>query len=284
MSYSKGNQENVLITGASSGIGRATARLFAEQGYRVFGTSRQDRPDEAGIEMLALDVRSDDSVERCVSEALARAGRIDILINNAGVEHVGVAEETSMRDVQAIFETNFFGVVRMTNAVLPGMRKGRQGRIINVGSLAAWVGEPGEAFYAASKRALAGYTEALRHEVWPLGIHVSLVEPAAFKTNVIQAASINESAIRDYDAVRSAARRTLQASLGQGGDPQEAAEVILRIARSRSPRLRYGAGSEALWMPYLKVLLPQRLFDTLVRRGFGLEKVEETSGTGEKTE
>src|SRR5262249_7702769 len=119
-------------------------------------------------------------------------GRIDVLINNAGVEHVGVAEETTLEDARAVFETNFFGVVRMTNAVLPDMRDRRQGRIINVGSLAAWVGEPGGAFYSASKHALAGYTEALRHEVWRFGIHVSLAEPGVFKTNIIQAASMTE--------------------------------------------------------------------------------------------
>jgi NAD(P)-dependent dehydrogenase (short-subunit alcohol dehydrogenase family) len=263
---------NVLITGASSGIGKATARLFAEEGFQVFGTSRRKRPDEAGVEMLELDVRFDESVERCVGQVLDRAGRIDILINNAGIEHVGVAEETTMEDAHMVFETNFFGVVRMTNVVLPGMRRHRQGRIINIGSMAAWIGEPGEAFYSASKHALAGYTEALRQEVWPLGIHVSLIELGAFTTNIIQDAAADEGTIKDYDAVRAAARRTLQDSLRQGGDPHKAAELILKIARSPSPRLRYHAGSEAVWIPYLKVLLPQGLFDYLVRRGFGLEK------------
>jgi NAD(P)-dependent dehydrogenase (short-subunit alcohol dehydrogenase family) len=265
---------NVLITGASSGIGRATARMFAKQGFRVFGTSRRKRPDEEGIEMLELDVRSDDSVARCVADVLGRAGRIDVLLNNAGVEYVGVAEETTMQDAQALFETNFFGVVRMTNAVLPGMREHRQGRIINVGSLAAWVGEPGEAFYSASKRALAGYTEALRHEVWPLGIHVSLVEPGAVKTNLIQAASIPDGTITDYDAVRRAARHTLRDAVRGGDDPRNVARLALKVARARSPRLRYGSGREALWVPYAKVLLPQRLFDYLLRRGFGLMKEE----------
>ncbi|MEJ2600802.1 MAG: SDR family NAD(P)-dependent oxidoreductase [Anaerolineales bacterium] len=263
---------NVLITGASSGIGKATAQLLAVEGFRVFGTSRRKRPDQDGVEMLELDVRSEDSVEHCVGEALARAGQIDVLINNAGIEHVGVAEETTLEDAHAVFETNFFGVVRLTNAVLPGMRRRRHGRIINVGSLAAWVGEPGEAFYSASKHALAGYTEALRQEVWPLGIDVSLLELGAFKTNIIQNTSLVEGTITDYDAVRSAARRTLQDSLRQGGDPKKAAELILKIARARSPLMHYRAGSEALWIPYLKVLLPQRLFDYLIRRGFGLDR------------
>jgi NAD(P)-dependent dehydrogenase (short-subunit alcohol dehydrogenase family) len=264
----------VLITGASSGIGQATARLFVAEGFRVFGTSRRKRPNENGVEMVELDVRSDDSVECCVAEVLTRAGQIDMLINNAGVEHVSIAEETTLEDARAVFETNFFGLVRMTNAVLPDMRDRRQGRIVNVGSLSAWVGEPGEAFYSASKAALARYTEALRHEVWSLGIHVSLVEPGAVKTNLIQAASMPEGTLADYDAVRRAARHTLREALRQGDDPAKVAYLILKVARARSPRLRYGAGGEAHWVPYLKVLLPQRLFDYLLRRGFGLQKDE----------
>jgi NAD(P)-dependent dehydrogenase (short-subunit alcohol dehydrogenase family) len=277
-------KQNVLITGASSGIGKATAWLFAEEGFRVFGTSRREHPDEDGVEMLELDVRSDDSAQRCVREVLTRAGQIDVLINNAGIEHVEIAEETAMEDARAVFETNFFGVVRMTNAVLPDMRAHRQGRIINVGSLAAWVGEPGEAFYSASKAALARYTEALRHEVWPFGIHVSLVEPGAVKTNLLQAASMPEGTIRDYEAVRRAARHTLHEALRQGDDPFQVAHLILQAARARSPRLRYGAGGEAHWIPYLKVLLPQRLFDYLLRRGFGLQKDEGEPVTSHKAE
>jgi NAD(P)-dependent dehydrogenase (short-subunit alcohol dehydrogenase family) len=263
-------EANVLITGASSGIGRATARLFAEKGYQVFGTSRRRFPDKDGVQMLQLDVQSDESVRRCVAEVLHRTGSIDVLINNAGIECIGIAEETPLEVARSVFETNFFGVVRVTNAVLPQMRAHRRGRIINIGSLAAWVGEPAEAFYSASKRALASYTEALRHEVWSFGIHVSLVEPGAFQTDIIQTDTTVEPSIADYDAVRRAAVQTLSSSLAGGRDPRKAAKVILSIARARSPRLRYGAGGEALWLPFLRVLLPQRLFDYFLRQGFGL--------------
>lgn len=266
-------QKTVLITGASAGIGQAAARALAAAGFRVFGTSRSPHGDEDGVEMLELDVRLDDSVTRCVAAVVARAGGIDVLINNAGIEYVGIAEETSMEDARAVFETNFFGVVRMTNAVLPHMRARRRGRIINVGSLAAWVGEPGEAFYSASKRALAGYTEALRHEVWPLGIDVVLVEPGAFRTGIIPPASSDQAgAIRDYDEVRRAALRTLRAALVRGGDPRTAAEALVRIAQVPSPRLRYGTGAEGRWIPLARVLLPQRVFDYALRRGFGLKR------------
>jgi len=223
--------------------------------------------------MLRLDVRSDASVAECVSAVVRRAGGIDVLVNNAGVEYLGIAEETPLGDAQAVFDTNVFGVVRMIDAVLPHLREQRHGRIVNVGSAAAWVGEPGESFYAASKRALAGYTEALRHEVWPLGIHVSLVEPGAFKTNILAAQPATPGkTIADYDTVRRAVIHTLQQSLQRGGDPLMVARVILRVAQTPAPRRRYAVGAEARWLPFASVLLPQRWFDLLVRRGFGLAK------------
>lgn len=261
---------NVLITGASSGIGKVTARLLAENGFRVFGTSRHDRPDEHGVEMLRMDVRSDESVARCVSHVMSTAGRIDVLVNNAGAVHEGFAEETTMQEAEAVFAANVFGVARVTNAVLPDMRSHRQGRIINIGSLAAWVGEPGEGFYAASKAALARYTEALRHEVWPLGLSVSLVEPGAFATDALQTSSTSEHTIADYDGPREAAHHTLHESLRRGDDPREVASLILHIACARSPLFRYGAGRDGRWVPYLKALLPQRVFDYLLRRSFDL--------------
>lgn len=259
-----------LVTGASSGIGKATAELFVRQGYRVFGTSRSSRPDVAGIEMLELDVRSDESVRGCVEQLLARAEQVDVLVNNAGSMHLGMAEETTLEEARTLFETNLFGVIRMTNAVLPGMRAHRRGRIINVGSAAAWVGEPGEGVYAASKAALARYTEALRHEVRPLGIWVSLVEPGAFETNILAAAATSDATSEDYDAVRHAARHTLETSMRKGANASQVADVIGRIASARTPRPRYPVGAEAAALPYLRALLPQRLFEYLLRRAFRL--------------
>ncbi|WP_216212623.1 SDR family NAD(P)-dependent oxidoreductase [Amycolatopsis aidingensis] len=258
----------VLVTGASSGIGRATALAFAEHGARVFGTSRHPRPAGDGVEMLELDVRSAESVRRCVE----RVGRIDVLVNNAGVMCEGFAEEVTPAQAQEVLEANFLGTVRVTNAVLPGMRARRAGRIVNVGSLAAWVGEPGEGFYAASKAALARYTEALRQEVWHLGIAVSLVEPGAFRTGVLAAAPAVESRIADYDGPRESAHHTLHRALRRGEDPGKVAELIRRIAASRSPRGRYGAGRGACWVPRLKTLLPQRLFEFALRRAYRLPR------------
>ncbi|MPZ82131.1 MAG: SDR family NAD(P)-dependent oxidoreductase [Actinophytocola sp.] len=262
----------VVVTGASSGIGRATARGFAGRSWRVFGTSRRDRPDEHGVTMLRLDVRSQDSVASCVDEVLRRAGRIDVLVNNAGVMHSGIAEETTQAEARAVFDVNFFGTVRVTAAVLPGMRARGRGHIINVGSLAAWIGEPGEAYYPASKAALARYTEALRHEVRHRGVAVCSVEPGAFVTDVVDASSNTAATIADYDGLRERARETLNRSLRGGGDPRKVADLIVRIAGTRRPRARYGVGPEALLVPRLTTLLPQRLVEHLLRRGYRLDK------------
>lgn len=272
MAFASYAPQTVLVTGASSGIGHATARRFAANGFQVFGTSRRERPDEQGVPMVRLDVRSEESIRQCVNEVLSRAGGIDVLVNNAGTMHQGFAEETTPAEAEAVFAANFFGATRLIAAVLPGMRERQRGRIINVGSLAAWVGEPGEGFYAASKAALARYTEALRHEVWHCGIAVSLVEPGEFTTGVVQAATTSAPAITDYDGPREQARSTIEKALREGQDPAKVASAILKIARTRSPKLRYGAGRGALWVPPLRTLLPQRLFDTALRRGFGLPR------------
>lgn len=259
------NARTVLVTGASSGIGRLTAHAFAARGWRVFGTSRRERPDGHGVTMLPLDVRSEESVRSCVDAV----GRVDVLVNNAGVMHTGMAEETAVRDAAAVLDTNFLGVVRVTDAVLPGMRARRAGRVINVGSLAAWVGEPGEAFYAASKAALARYTQALRLEVRHRGVHVCIVEPGAFVTDVVAAASVTEGTIVDYDRIREKARKTLHRSIASGGDPRVVADLIVRIAHARSPRPRYGAGRERFAIPRVTTMLPGALVDYLLGRAYG---------------
>ena len=163
------DQRVVLITGASSGVGQSTARLLSHENYKVFGTSRNPAIAETipAVEMLPLDVRTGDSVRACVEAVSSRAGHIDVLINNAGYELAGAVEELTSEETRAQFETNFFGVVRMVNAVLPAMRRQRHGHIVNVGSLAGVSSIPFLGIYSASKFALEGYTEALRHEVKP---------------------------------------------------------------------------------------------------------------------
>ena len=214
------DEKITLVTGASTGIGRATAALLARRGYRVFGTSR--KPQESPgpyFRMLVLDVRSDESVRACVEQVLAEAGRIDLLVNNAGYAHVDPLEETSLAEARAVFETNFFGLVRVTNAVLPSMRGRRQGRIINLSSIAGLAGVPGEGFYSATKFAVEGYSEALRYEVEPLGIRVILVEPGLFKTAFRGSITTSNRPIADYAALAESIRRLYKEGQAIGADP-----------------------------------------------------------------
>src|SRR4029453_9132873 len=195
------NQRVVLITGASSGVGQSTARLLSQRGDTVLGTSRNSANAEslAGVEMLSLDVRADDSVQACVEAVHRRCGHLDVLINNAGYEMAGALEELSPEESGAQFETNFFGVVRMVNAVLPSMRQQKRGHIINLSSLSGLSAIPFLGIYSASKFALEGYTEALRHEVKPFNIHVALTEAGFLRTPMMNNRQIGAHRLTEYD-------------------------------------------------------------------------------------
>ncbi|WP_341531058.1 SDR family NAD(P)-dependent oxidoreductase [Nostoc sp. UHCC 0302] len=175
---------------------------MAQEGYCVFGTSRKEHQASQGVEMLRLDVTSDSSVQSCIKQLLTQTNRIDLLINNAGQIHASMIEETSLEQAKEIFETNFWGIVRLTNAVLPVMRQQRSGHIINISSVAGLIGAPGQGFYSASKFALEGYSEALSVELDPFNINVSLIEPGYFKTNFNQSMLQAAFAYADYDTAR----------------------------------------------------------------------------------
>ena len=261
-----------LVTGASSGFGQLTASSLADRGYRVFGTSRREHSTPSnGIAMLRLDVRSDDSVRSCVEQVMAQVDRIDVLVNNAGQIHASVVEETSLEQAKDILETNFWGAVRVTDAVLPIMRRQRHGHIINMSSLAGLVGIPGQAFYSASKFALEGYTEALSMEIEQFDIVVSLIEPGFFKTHLHR--EMQRGAIRsdDYATLREALETTLTVAIEQGDDPHKVAEMIVRIAGTKSPRLRHRVGNDSIWVPRLRAFLPHKLFRRGMRRRFNID-------------
>lgn len=261
-----------LVTGASSGFGQLTARRLVENGFTVFGTSRQRLPSGEGIEMLELDVTVTDSVESCVQTVLAHRERLDILVNNAGETHASLIEETPLEVAMRVFDTNFWGVVRVTNAVLPLMRRQRSGRIINVSSLAGLVGVPGQAFYAASKHALEGYTESLQAELQQFHIRVSLIEPGFFRTNLHHSMARVSHRIPDYDSVRATIESVLMDAMSGGGDPGKVAANIVAVAASRRPNLRYRVGTDAQWVPRLKAWLPERWFIRGMRRRFRLDR------------
>jgi NAD(P)-dependent dehydrogenase (short-subunit alcohol dehydrogenase family) len=268
------DQPVVLITGASSGVGQSTARLLSQRGYQVFGTSRNPAVADhtQGVEMLPLDVRADDSVKACLNAVTQKAGRLDILVNNAGYELAGALEEVSLDEARAQFETNFFGVVRMVKAVLPLMRRQRHGQIITVSSLAGISSIPFMGLYAASKFAVEGYTEALRHEVKPFGIHVSLIEPAFLHTPMMIHRQVAAERITEYDRWRQRSFDAIRAYEEKGPGPELVAETVLKVAASKAPRLRYLTGRQAKVVRGLRRFLPEGAFEQGSRSTFRLDR------------
>jgi NAD(P)-dependent dehydrogenase (short-subunit alcohol dehydrogenase family) len=268
------NQNVILITGASSGVGQGTARLLAKNGYKVYGTSRNRIKAEPipNVEMLALDVRADDSVIACVDSVLSSAGRLDVLINNAGYELAGASEEISLDEAKAQFELNFFGVIRMVKAVLPSMRKQNHGRIINVSSLSGITSIPFLGIYSASKFALKGFTEALRYELKPFNIHVSLIEPAFLKTPMMQNRQLVANQIKEYDPWRERALNAIRDLENKAPGAELVAETILDVLESDRPPLRYITGKQAKSVNRLRRFLPAGLYEQGVRGKFWLDK------------
>lgn len=256
----------VLITGASSGIGKACAEHLHRRGYRVYGTTRREPGELPAFAhtMIRMDVDDDDSVERGIRLILAHEGRLDVVVNNAGVGISGAVEDTRLDEARAQFETNFFGVLRVCRQALPVMRAQGAGRIINIGSVAGLIGVPFNGLYCASKFALEGLSEALRMEVKPHGIHVSLVEPGDINTSMsARSLETQESASNPaYRANHTAAREIMARDEEEGPPPSVVAKLVEDIIRAPSPRLRYRAGpfmEKAAVV--LKALLPARLFE-----------------------
>jgi NADP-dependent 3-hydroxy acid dehydrogenase YdfG len=257
----------VVVTGASSGIGEATAAAFAAQGWRVFGTCRRER-SAPGVTMLSLDVRDDEGPRRVVEEVRRQAGRVDALVNNAGVMLFGPAEEVPLDDARAMFETNFWGVARMVNAVLPVMRSEGSGVIVNVGSVAGTTAIPMNGFYAAAKHALAGYTEALRHEVRAQGVRVALVEPGDVRTGLWREGSVVPPRIDAYATLRERVVRAMSEAGAHAPGPRAVAHAIVRVAESDAPALHNPVGAWARALPRMKAWMPPSMFERGVRRRF----------------
>lgn len=262
-----------LVTGASSGIGEATAERLAKAGYKVYGTSR--RGGQAGkraFEMLSLDVTSDESVEAAIQEVMRVNGRIDVLVNNAGFSVApAAAGESSMDQARSIFETNFFGLVRMTRAVLPQMRKQGSGRIINIGSVLGFLPAPYMALYSATKHAVEGYSESIDHELRTRGIRVSVIEPAYTKTQFEANTLEPDSQLDEYREIRAALRKVMTEAVAIGDAPSVVADVVLQAALADRPKLRYTAGPLAGRLAFLRRFAPAGLVDGGVRKSLKLD-------------
>ena len=262
-----------LVTGASSGIGEATAQRLAKAGYKVYGTSR--RGTQAGkrsFEMLPLDVTSDESVEAVVSEVMRLDGRIDLLVNNAGfgVAPAG-AEESSLDQARSIFETNFFGLVRMTRAVVPHMRRQGSGRIINIGSVLGFLPMPYGALYAATKHAVEGYSESLDHELRTRGIRVSVIEPAYTKTPFDANFMEPDAKLDEYREARAGLNKRVHEVMATAEQPGVVADAVLKAAKAASPKIRYTAGRLANRLRLLRRFAPAGVVDAGIRKDLRLD-------------
>lgn len=272
------NGRVALVTGASSGIGEATAQRLAAAGYKVYGTSR--RGSQAGeriFAMLPLDVTSDESVSAVVKEVIRLEDRIDLLVNNAGfsVAPAG-AEESSLDQARSIFDTNFFGLVRMTRAVVPHMRARGSGRIINIGSVLGFLPMPYMALYAATKHAVEGYSESLDHELRTSGIRVTIIEPAYTKTPFDANALEPDVKHDDYREIRAALAQKLKQLVESGDDPSIVADVVLKAATAGRPNLRYTAGGVANRLRLLRRFAPAGVLDSGIRKDLQLDVLTPT--------
>ena len=266
-------EPTALITGASSGIGAATADRLAKHGFRVFGTSRH--PDASAkarphIHWIAMDVREDESVHKGVEQVLASCERLDALVCNAGFGIFGSVEEVSVEAAKQQFETNFFGTLRTLRAALPSMREAGRGRVVVVGSLSGRAPIPFQAHYSASKAALDALVLALHGEMHGLGVCVSLVEPGDIQTAFNDEMRWGDPNDSVYGQRIQRAEGVIRDSLPAAPGPERVARTIHRALTARRPRVRYACGPDSWLVPLGRRLLPDRLSLGLIRRHFRL--------------
>ena len=264
--------QTILISGASRGIGLATARLLQQHGHTVIGTCRNPaRVDATDVELLPLDVTQQDSIDACMQQ-IQRTGRVvDVLINNAGYDLYGATEEVGFDQLYDQVDTNFLGAVRMTLAVLPQMRARRQGKILNISSIGGLLALPYNSAYAASKFALEGFSESLRYEMIPFGVYVSLVEPGAVQTGTLDHSLVAPYTPHPaYQMQREQLMHQMHQLATNDGIALDAlAHAIATIVAMPNPALRYPIGGLARFMPLFKHILPQRWFEAFIMWRFG---------------
>lgn len=262
----------VVVTGVSSGIGRMTAELFAKRGCTVFGTVRNLKNSEpiSGVELIEMDIRDEDAVRRGIGQIIAKAKHIDILVNSAGVTLLGAIEESLVAEGQILFDTNVWGMLRTTQAVLPHMREQRSGRIVNVSSVLGFLPAPYMGIYCASKHAVEGLSETLDHEVRQFGIRVTLVEPSFTKTNLDVNAPVVAGSVSAYDATRERVAKAIQANVYKAPTADNVAATIVNAALGEW-RMRHTPKGEASLLRMLRRFMPANPVEKGIRKTFGMQ-------------
>lgn len=265
------NSTVVVITGVSSGIGRAAAEKFAKRGCQVFGTVRSiaNATPLPGVELVEMDVRDEASIQRGVQSIIGRTTRIDVLVNSAGMTMIGAVEETAATEAAALFDTNVLGILRTTQAVLPHMRARRRGRIVNVSSVLGFLPAPYMGLYSASKHAVEGLSETLDHEVRQFGIRVTLVQPTYTRTNLEANSPHAKSKIAAYDRERDLVSRSVADSVSGAPEPDGVASTIVEAALGAWRMRRTPAGQASL-LSKLRRFMPAGPVDANLRKTLGL--------------
>ena len=263
----------VLITGGSSGIGKSIGEFLHQKGFVVYGTSRNpEKISNSIFPLVALDVRDKQSIVNCVAEVIQKAGRLDVVINNAGVGITGPIEEIPTEEIKNNFETNLFGPIEVMKAVLPQMRLQQSGLIINVTSIAGYMGLPFRGVYSASKGALELITEALRMEVKSFGIHITNVAPGDFATNIAagryHAPVIKGSA---YEMTYGKSLKEMDNHVDSGSNPNEMARAIFAIIQNENPKIHYKVGAfMQKFSIVLKRILPDKMYERMLMNHYKL--------------
>jgi NAD(P)-dependent dehydrogenase (short-subunit alcohol dehydrogenase family) len=266
----------VLVVGASSGIGLATAERLVAQGHRVFGTARDaSRVRSNGVESVQLDVTQDQSVSKAVANVLDRVGRIDAVVYSAGFYVAGAVEETTDEDARDQFDVYFFGAHRVTRAILPSMRAQRRGRLIYMSSSAGVAAIPFHVLYSASKAAIEHYADGLRYEIERFGVQVCCVQGTGVRTSAATNARFTEP-IPSYEPARSRIIESFKRALLEGPPPDAFAEVIANAVTARRMRRLYRVGALAMSLPVLKALLPAFVFRGMFVRHFSGSSTDRT--------
>lgn len=266
------NLKVVVITGVSSGIGQITAEKFAKLGHKVFGTVRNIKNTQpiANVELIEMDVCDEQSVQFAIHSIIDKVGHIDILINNAGTSLIGAVEESSIKEVQSLFDTNVFSILRTIQAVLPHMRIKNTGRIINISSVLGFLPSPYMGLYSATKHAVEGLSESLDHELRQFGIRVSIVQPSFTKTNLDKNAPSVSFKIPEYDKERELATNAIINQINCAPQPEAVANTII-IAALGNWKMRFTPSGQASLLSKLRRFMPSAPVDKSIRKTFSLK-------------